>query len=188
MKFIVITGGPGAGKTAALEMAKLRFREKVSILPESATILFGGGFPRERSEAYRKSSQKCIYYIQKELEYLARISAKSPVILCDRGTVDGLAYWPDQPEDFWKEVGSTYELEIPKYKSVIHLRTPTLDHGYNHQNPVRIESAIEARIIDEKIKLAWSGHPEVHEIDSETDFVRKVAKVMDLIALEIADF
>lgn len=187
MKFIVITGGPGAGKTAALEMARRRFGDKVLILPEAATILFSGGFPREKSEEYRKASQRCIYFIQKELEYLAQVSAKTRIVLCDRGTVDGLAYWVGKAEDFWAEVGSNYEKEIAKYQMIIHLRTPSLDNGYNHQNPVRIETAIEARIIDEKIKLAWNKHPRVHEIDSETDFLRKVSKVMDLIALEIAD-
>lgn len=187
MKFIVITGGPGAGKTAALELARRRFGDKVTILPEAATILFSGGFPRDKSEVIRKSSQKCIYYIQKELEHLARLTAKTNVVLCDRGTVDGLAYWPGEAQEFWTEVGTTLEQEMAKYKSVIHLMTPSVDGGYNHQNPVRIESALEARIIDEKIKLAWNNHPEVHIIESETDFVRKVAKVMDLIALEIAD-
>ena len=43
-KFIVITGGPGAGKTAALEMVKKSFCNHVVILPEAASILFSGGF------------------------------------------------------------------------------------------------------------------------------------------------
>lgn len=187
MKFIVITGGPGAGKTAALELARMRFGEKVTILPESATILFGGGFPRVRDELHRKASQRCIYYIQKELEQLARLTAKSQVVLCDRGTVDGLAYWPGEPLAFWDEVGSSYEMEIRKYHSVIHLQTPSLERGYNHQNPVRTETALEAQIIDERIKIAWDQHPNVSLVKSDTDFVRKVEKVIDLIAIEIAD-
>lgn len=186
MKKIVITGGPGAGKTAALEMARIRFGEQVFVLPEAATILFHGGFPRKSTGPAKRASQRSIYHIQKELEAYAIEDSKSSVILCDRGTVDSLAYWPGLPEEFWKDVGSSLEKEYARYDLVIHLRTPTLDHGYNHQNPYRIESAIEAKIIDEKIALVWRDHPRVITIESESDFVGKVTKVMDIIAKEIS--
>lgn len=185
MKKIVITGGPGAGKTAALEMARIRFGDQVSILPEAATILFSGGFPRGTTSEAKESSQRAIYHIQQELERMVQKSSNSSLILCDRGTVDGLAYWPMEPEKFWEAVGSTLEKEYRKYHLVIHLRTPTYDHGYNHQNPFRVESAIEARIIDEKIALAWQGHPNVITIASEIDFLKKVTRVMDIIAKEL---
>lgn len=45
-RLVVVTGGPGAGKTAVLELAARSFCEHVAILPEAATIVFGGGFPR----------------------------------------------------------------------------------------------------------------------------------------------
>ncbi len=44
---VVLTGGPGAGKTAVLEIVKRNFCEHVQILPEAAGIVFGGGFPRK---------------------------------------------------------------------------------------------------------------------------------------------
>lgn len=43
---IVLTGGPGAGKTAVLEMMRKTLCEHVVVVPESAGIVFGGGFPR----------------------------------------------------------------------------------------------------------------------------------------------
>ena len=43
---IVLTGGPGAGKTAVLEMIRQSFFSHVTVLPEAASIKFGGGFPR----------------------------------------------------------------------------------------------------------------------------------------------
>ncbi len=42
-KLVVLTGGPGAGKTAVLEVVRRRFCEHVAVLPEAASILFGGG-------------------------------------------------------------------------------------------------------------------------------------------------
>ena len=49
---VVLTGGPGAGKTATLELIRRSsFCEHVQILPESAGIVFGGGFPRRATLA-----------------------------------------------------------------------------------------------------------------------------------------
>jgi dephospho-CoA kinase len=41
---VVLTGGPGAGKTAVLELIRQDFCKHVKVLPESASILFGGDF------------------------------------------------------------------------------------------------------------------------------------------------
>ena len=43
---IVMTGGPGAGKTAVLELVRVHFCEHIKVLNEAASIVFGGGFPR----------------------------------------------------------------------------------------------------------------------------------------------
>lgn len=45
---IVLTGGPGAGKTAVLQLVRYTLCRHVAILPESAGIVFSGGFPRTR--------------------------------------------------------------------------------------------------------------------------------------------
>ena len=64
-------------------------------------------------------------------------------MLCDRGTVDGLAYWPG-PESFWDHVATTLEQQLARYDAVIHLRTPSAANGYNQSNPLRTEGAAEA--------------------------------------------
>ncbi len=38
---IVLTGGPGAGKTALLELIRQSFCEHVTVLPEAASVIFG---------------------------------------------------------------------------------------------------------------------------------------------------
>lgn len=180
-KLIVITGGPGAGKTAALEMARKHFCAHVSILPEAATILFQGGFFRRQTLSARQAAQRAIFHIQTELEAVVLGEGNTALGLCDRGTIDGLAYWPGEEKDYWKEVGSSLEAELAKYAAVIHLRTPSLSLGYNHQNPYRIENEVEAAIIDQKISLAWQKHPNLFVIESETDFVSKVTKTLEII-------
>ncbi len=64
---IVVTGGPGAGKTAVLELIGRAMCHHVHVLPESASIVFGGGFPREAREAVLRPAQRAIYYVQREL-------------------------------------------------------------------------------------------------------------------------
>ena len=67
-KRIVLTGGPGAGKTAVLELVRQQFCAHVQVLPEAAGIVFGGGFPRTGSLEWRRSAQRAIFFVQRELE------------------------------------------------------------------------------------------------------------------------
>lgn len=186
-KRVVLTGGPGAGKTAILELVKRNFCEHVSVLPEAASIIFGGGFWRRDSIAAKKAAQRAIYYVQREQERLVEDEKKSAIVLCDRGTLDGLAYWPGSEEEFWREIGSTRAIELSRYAAIIHLRTPPLRQGYNMQNPVRIESAKQAFEIDEKIVQAWNGHPKRFFVESSDDFLKKVSLALVHIRNELPD-
>src|SRR5262245_46922600 len=102
---IVITGGPGAGKTAVLELLRRYVCAHTRVLPESAGIVFGGGFPRGQTTSLRRTAQRAIYYVQRELERAAS-DENLALILCDRGTLDGLAYWVGDG-DLLAEVGTT---------------------------------------------------------------------------------
>ncbi|CAN5526568.1 hypothetical protein BH10BDE1_BH10BDE1_15110 [soil metagenome] len=180
-KLIVITGGPGAGKTAVLEMAKKVFCEHVAILPEAASIIFGGGFWRLPSDPAKSAAQRAIFQVQKEMENLVLGERKWAVGLCDRGTLDGLAYWPGSPDSFWKESTSTIDSEYARYLAVIHLRSPTVELGYNYQNPLRIESPLQAAEIDNRIAEIWKHHPRYEVIESSENFMTKAEATMKLI-------
>lgn len=186
-KVLVLTGGPGAGKTAVLETAGRQFCEHVGVLPEAATLLFRAGFPRQPGAASRAATQRAIYHVQRELELLAAESGKYAVVLCDRGTLDGLAYWPFREADFFAQLHTTVEAEYARYAAVIHLRAPSATDGYNHRNPLRIETAEEASAIDQRIERAWSGHPRRFTVESQPDFVHKLRSAMSLISGELPD-
>lgn len=181
----MLTGGPGGGKTAVLELVRKHFCEHVIVLPESASIVFGGGFPRHATDPGRRAAQRAIFRVEDEMERLAREERQAAVVLCDRGTLDGLAYWPGAPAEYWAELGTTAEAQLARYAAVIHLRTPSADRGYNQANPVRIEAAREAALIDDKIALAWSGHPRRSFIESADDFLNKAARAMALVREEL---
>ena len=181
---LVLTGGPGAGKTAVLEALKHLLSSQVAVLPESAGIVFGGGFPRLNTLPAQRAAQRAIFYVQRELEAIADESDFAAV-LCDRGLPDAVAYWPG-PDDFWASVGMTQEEALARYDVVIHLRVPDAAHGYARMNPLRIESADEAAAIDQRILKAWSAHPRRHIVEAASDFLAKAASVLTIIQRELA--
>lgn len=183
---VVLTGGPGAGKTAVLEMVRHSLCQHVKVLPEAASIVFGGGFPREDDVVCRGAAQRAIYYVQRELEVTGE-AHNAAIVLCDRGTVDGLAYWLGPPEDFLSSTGTTLEAELGRYHMVLHLRTPTAQQGYNRQNPLRTESAVTAAEIDQRILEAWQQHPHRYVIDSTGDFLDKAAAALRLLRAALPD-
>jgi predicted ATPase len=184
-KLVVLTGGPGAGKTAVLEMARRVFCTHVTILPEAASLLFKGGFPRRASDSGRRALQRGIFHIQREIERLALEDSHAALALCDRGTIDGLAYWPGSPESFWQDVGVDRQHELSRYDAVIHLETPSPNGGYNTQNPLRAESALEARVINDRILDAWKDHPRRSIISSTPDFLDKAVSALKSIAAQL---
>lgn len=186
-KRIVITGGPGAGKTALLEIARKSMAERVVIIPEAATIIFRGGFWRNDNISSRKAVQRAIFHVQHELERMVEEENKYSACLCDRGTIDGLAYWPVSENELWADVHSSREYELRRYHAVIHLRTPSGSLGYNNENPVRIESPEEALAIDQKIEEAWADHPRRFIIESNMDFIVKVDKALGILKEQLPD-
>jgi predicted ATPase len=172
---VVLTGGPGAGKSAVLELARLFFCHHVRRLPEAAGILFGGHFPRNGRPDIRRASQRAIYHVQVELESTTTVE-NAAMVICDRGTPDGSAYWVGGGT-LWDAVGTSQAAELARYHGVIHLRTPTAS-AYNHDNPLRIESHDEARAIDALIAEAWSGHPRYFEVPATDDFLGKAAHAL----------
>lgn len=185
-KRIVLTGGPGAGKTALLELIRQSFCAHVKVLPESASVIFGGGFPREDDDSCRRAAQRAIFHVQRELESTGD-SHNAAIVLCDRGTVDGLAYWPGATDEFWTSVGTTIDAELGRYDAVIHLRTPALEQGYNHQNPLRTESAGMAAEVDVRIASAWATHPRRFIVESSADFLDKAARALEILSRELPE-
>jgi predicted ATPase len=183
-KRIVVTGGPGAGKTAVLELIRQHFCRHVDVLPEAASILFLGGFRRGTSHRARAAAQRAIFRVQRELEAVADADSDGAIVLCDRGTLDGVAYWPAEG-DFFLAMGTQREAELKRYHAVLHLRTPARTSGYDQRNPVRIETAEEAAVIDARIAEAWAGHPRRWFVDSTGDFMAKAQRAIGLLRGEM---
>lgn len=172
---VAVTGGPSGGKTTLIEALKKEFGLKVKIVPEAASILYKGGFPRVKSYDGFYHAQKAIYFTQKEIEELRCKTHPDALIVCDRGSLDALAYWPDTEESFFKIINTSRSQEYTRYDWVIHLDTAT-EPDYDSSNEVRTESFHEALSLNDKIKKSWEGHPQRMIITADNDFFAKMKK------------
>ena len=121
---IVLTGGPGGGKTTAADLFRREMGDRVAMVPEAATMVFSGGFPRSTLPHAVYAAQRAIYAVQRNLEDVQAALFPDRVLLCDRGTVDGAAYWPGEPHHFFDEIESTLERELARYDAVIFFEAP----------------------------------------------------------------
>lgn len=99
-RLVVLTGGP-AGKTVVLEVARRELCRHVVVLPEAASILWRGGFPRHATRPGKTAAQRAIVRLQLETQRMAIEKDHAARIVCDRGTLDGLAYWPGTEREYF---------------------------------------------------------------------------------------
>jgi len=179
---IVLTGGPGGGKTTAADLFRREIGERVVIVPEAATMLFSGGFPRVAHDGAIEATQTAIYHLQRNLEDVQACRYPERVLLCDRGTVDGAAYWPTDPIDFFASVNSSLEAELARYDAVIFFESAArggmqIEGG----NPTRIESIAAAAALDEQLCSLWSQHPRFERVPHNTSFVAKIMAGLEVM-------
>lgn len=180
---IVLTGGPGGGKTTAADLFRREIGERVVIVPEAATLLFSGGFPRSHEIHARRSAQCAVYHVQKNLEDVQSALYPDRILLCDRGTLDGAAYFPNETQNFFEAVGSTEQAELDRYDAVIFFETAAAGGmSVEGGNPTRIESNEQALALDHRLREIWSRHPRFLIVPHNPSFVKKI--MFGLAALE----
>lgn len=177
---IVVTGGPSGGKTTLIDALQKEFKNRLAVVPEAASILYRGGFPRRATEKAREHAQRAICFTQRELENLAADETSTSYIICDRGSLDSVAYWPSGSESFFASLGTDKDAELARYQWVIHLDTAAQDY-FDSSNPIRTESHLQALELNARIKEAWSGHPQRVIIAHEDDFIRKMMRAKNTI-------
>ncbi|CAM2066516.1 AAA family ATPase [Sulfidibacter corallicola] len=172
---IVLTGGPGGGKTTAADLFRREIGDSVVVVPEAATMLFSGGFPRAESEDGLAAVQHAIYHVQRNLEDVQAARYPDRILLCDRGTVDGAAYWPGGGEAFFESLGTSLEEELERYDAVLFFETAAAGQiSIEGGNPIRTESLSEALSLDQHLRRLWSQHPHFHLVRHANSFFKKI--------------
>jgi predicted ATPase len=187
-KKIVLTGGPCGGKTSLTQILAKAFEKDLVVVPEAASLLFSGGFPRWADRESLKSTQRAIYQIQCELEISFENHFPGLNLILDRGTLDGAAYWPGGAESYFQNLGTTLEAELSRYDRVIYLESvdPKAYEENRKRNPNRHETWEEARKLDELTLKLWSKHPGLTFDKNQCAFTEKVSAVLKLVEAEIA--
>lgn len=185
---IVVTGGPGGGKTTAADLFRREIGERVVVVPESATTLFAGGFPRVDDPTALRSVQRAIFSVQRSLEDIQAAMFPDRILLCDRGTIDGAAYWPDGEYEFFTEMGTTLPAELGRYDAVLFFETAAVGGlALEGGNRYRVENEDEAVEIDARLRDLWSEHPEFHLVPHQSSFLRKITMGLAILESIVAE-
>jgi predicted ATPase len=185
MQRIVLTGGPGAGKTVISRRLAAERPDRFVLVPEAATQVYDALRTRwDRLDLPgRRDVQRRIYRLQVEQE--DRLAAVHPgkTLLLDRGTIDGAAYWPEGPDAYWRDLATTIAAELERYDRVIWMQTCAAVGAYDGDasNTCRFEDADAAIASGNLLAMLWSGHPRLARVDAFADLDEKVAAVRRLL-------
>jgi len=186
---IVLTGGPCAGKSTALNWINNYFSKRgytVLLIPETATELITNGVaPWTCGTSY--DYQTFQIRLQKIKEQIFEDAAKTfksdkILIVCDRGILDNKAYMKNvEFKRVLKEFGTNEIKERDSYDAVFHLVSAAKGKEKVYtlaNNAARTESIEQARELDDKIISAWTGHPHFRIIDNSTEFEGKLERLL----------
>lgn len=194
-KRIVLTGGPGSGKTTVLNSIVNMYTSlgvKVVVVSETATEIINSGIkPFGDDKIEMLDFQKLVLSLQlsKEKIYDEAIRMYQKVhpnedilIIYDRGSIDNKAYITDEEFDAVMQsvCDADYSTILNKYDLIIDLvgskKFYTLEN-----NKARSESADVALTLGEKTLKSWVGHPKVKIVGPKENMNDKVSEVVSYI-------
>src|SRR5271170_2069954 len=182
---IVLTGGPGAGKTAIAQKIAAAHPKRCALVPEAATQVYDALQARwdKLDLPGRRDGQRKIYRLQVDQEERTAAGNPDKILLLDRGTIDGAAYWPEGVEDYWRDVGSTLAAELRRYDAVIWLQTSAVLGLYDgdSSNPCRFEHPEAAIASGELLANLWSDHPRIRKVPAFPQLADKISAVEKLL-------
>jgi tRNA (Thr-GGU) A37 N-methylase len=169
---IVLTGGPGGGKSALIEDLRRDplWTGSFVALPETVQYArFINIVPEE------KLFQRAVVCLQIGLEEGLKRTlgvADPRLILCHRGSLDPLAFWRQRgwPDDeFFEITDLTRQEHYQRYAAVIHLVTAAdgVPREYTRwpqaHRPEELDEAIQ---LDRWLEDAWGSHPHYYRLDN----------------------
>jgi len=195
---LVLTGGPCGGKTTGQARLSTFFENlgwKVYRVPETATVLLGGGvnfadLPEWAQNEFQENLLRTMIQIENSFFALAEASERNCLIICDRGTMDASAFVAkkDWEEMMFRNQMDEVDIRDNRYNQVVHMVTAATgaeEYYTVEHHATRLETLDEARDRDRLAAEAWIGHPYVDIIDNSSDFENKINRLISAVALKI---
>jgi predicted ATPase len=182
---IVLTGGPGAGKTVITSAIADADPDRFIRVPEAATHVYDELQTRWDwlDVPGRRDVQRRIFHHQVAQEERLAEMYPGRIILLDRGTIDGAAYWPEGPGDYWVDLGTTLAEQLKRYDAVIWMQTGAALGHYDGEksNSRRFED--DAAAIESGLLLGelWKDHPRLKHIGAYATIEEKIAAVKTVL-------
>ena len=191
VKRVVITGGPCAGKTTAIESIRTYFEQKKS------RVIFVNEVPTEIMKMgitlakYGKLPfQKAIIDLQRKKEQVIMDAACSVedeqevLIIYDRGILDHFIYLNDKEQKLIEEeMGIDRQQLYGNYDLIIHMLSVASEMPELYENSeYRLEAVSEAKEMDDKIGKIWRQHNDYVQIGCERNFEDKIQNLISLIS------
>jgi predicted ATPase len=188
MSRIVLTGGPGSGKTIISARIAREHPDRFVLVPEAATQVYDALQTRwdKLDLEGRRVVQRKIYQLQVDQEDRTARANPGKILLLDRGTIDGAAYWPEGPADYWRDVESSLAKELKRYDAVIWMESAAaLGHEFydgDSSNSCRFEDAAAAIESGRLLLKLWGGHANLRCIGAFASLDEKIRAIDEILA------
>ena len=180
---IVLTGGPGEERRPPSISFAERSAKAWSSFLKLRRCFFEAVFRGRTKSMHASRRRQPSFMCSGTSKTCSPRSIPSGYLLCDRGTIDGAAYWPGGASEFFDFVGSTLANELERYDAVLFFETAAAGGmSIEGGNPARIESNEQAIDLDHRLRELWLQHPRAVVVPHHTSFVTKI--MLGLVALE----
>lgn len=191
VKRIVLTGGPGSGKTSVLEKIYQVYSSqgyKVIIVPETATELMNNGITFRDDSISLLDFQELVMRLQLAKEEVVDrtvelMDTDKIIIVYDRGTIDNTAYIrKDEFEEILSRLNNVKNFSdlMNKYDLVINL-VGREDFYTTENNKARAEDSSEALRLGDNTLKCWLGHKNIKIVLPKDTIEEKVSEVLNTI-------
>jgi predicted ATPase/CYTH domain-containing protein len=190
---VVVTGGPCGGKTTFLARARQWLEDRgcyVVVVGEAAREVLASGVVPDGQVITPFAFQTILmrYVVDRRCAYLSFVAgaatSKPKVVLFDRAEMDARAFVDDSIYyDALEEADVEHHTVRDNYDGVIHLVSAADGAtAYYTTDSERKESIEQAAEQDERLQMAWNGHPRRMVIDNRTDFETKMLRALKSLA------
>lgn len=191
IKKIVLTGGPGSGKTTVIESIKEAYsgKYKVIVVDETASYLINMGIrPFGEGAVSMVDFQELVLKTQLAKEEVVDratdfLPDENIILIYDRGLLDNCAYISE--EEFQTilnrlEKKHTINEFLERYDLIINL-VSRKDFYTKDNNPARSEEVGEALRLGERTLSSWVGHKNVKIVSPKDEMSEKIREVLNHI-------